>query len=119
MAILGDLHLLFLVGLPVNSPASRLIAILQIRNLRLKESAWLVGPALEPSLSVTVNCGMEGDDMGRVSLGTEGPREFPCHGGAGKHHTLVISPGYPLAVGGASIHLRTRLPEQNDARNRR
>jgi len=53
---------------------------------------------------------MEGDDMGRErSLGT-GPRDFAYHGGAGKHHTLDISPGHPLAIGGASIHLRTKLP---------
>jgi len=53
---------------------------------------------------------MEGDDMGRErSLGT-GPRDFPYHGGAGKHHILVITHGHLLAIGGASIHLRTTLP---------
>ena len=60
----------------------------------------LVGPALVPSLSVNCELWDRGRRHGERSLGT-GPREFPCHGGGGKHHTLVISPGHPLAIGGA------------------
>ena len=69
----------------------------------------LVGPALEPSLSVNCELWYGGRRQGERSLGT-GPREFPCHGGAGKHHILVISPGHALAIGAAPIHLRTKLP---------
>ena len=69
----------------------------------------LVGPALELSLSVNYELWYGGRRHGERSLGT-GPREFPCHGGAWKHHTLIFSPGHPLAIGGDSIHLRTTLP---------
>ena len=69
----------------------------------------LVGPALEPSLSVNCELWDGGRRHGERSLGT-GPREFPWHRGAWKHHTLIFSPGHLLAIGGASIHLRTILP---------
>ena len=65
----------------------------------------LVGLALEPSLSVNCELWDGGRRHGERSLGT-GPREFPCHGGAWKRHTLIFSPG----LVGASIHLRTTLP---------